>query len=316
MSCTIFYKGTLKDNNNPDDVLITVSKHLKSINGELSLCGDTIIIKFLQGQSEPLVFNFNNGTVDAFCKWNGEEPGDFYAIFDMLIELKPLFKSFSIEDDEGHWHEYVINKQPCKIKLRPLSMNEMRLLQRIKMNEANSLDATEKLVMDKSELRPFNKALLRIIVQDFIQIMGINEVDDFVPQVILDLTNELDFGGETSYKEKIEWFNFHFNRMLIIIWLSYAFEYKNLGIVKNVAESVRGIVSSKIAATDGIASIFLNRHTGGASNSKEAEMRKLAKKHYRSGALGEVMVIDNPERELEFFFSMMDYLGFKYVGIT
>jgi hypothetical protein len=44
-------------------------------------------------------------------------------------------------------------------------------------------------------------------------------------------------------------------------------------------------------------------------------MRKLSKKYYKTGELGEVMVVDKPERELEFFFSMMDYLGFKYVGI-
>ena len=88
-----------------------------------------------------------------------------------------------------------------------------------------------------------------------------------------------------------------------------------MGIVKSLTEDVRGLTSSNIAAKEGTLSIFLNRHSGGAGNSKEAEMRKLAKKYYKTGSLGEVMVIDKPERELEFFFSMMDYLGFKYIGV-
>jgi len=44
-------------------------------------------------------------------------------------------------------------------------------------------------------------------------------------------------------------------------------------------------------------------------------MRKFAKKYYKTGSLGEVMVIDKLERELEFFFSMMNYLGFEYIGV-
>jgi len=174
----------------------------------------------------------------------------------------------------------------------------------------------ETLVMKKTALSPFHQSLLRIIVQDFIKIMNIDCMDDFKPQSIADLANELRFLGKYHHKYEVNCFDFEFPSILLQIWMSYSFEYKKMGIVKEVSEDIRGFFTSKIAACEGIKSIFLNRHSGGASNAKEAEMIKLAKKYYKTGALGEVMVIDKPEKELEFFFSMMDYLGFSYVGQT
>ena len=358
MSCTIFYKGTLKENWNPDDVFNTVLKHVQKINAELEQFEDSFTLHFLQGKSEPLEFQFRNKRIDSFCRWNGENPEEFYAILDMFIELKPLFKLLNIKDDDGLWHEYVVQKQPCKIKLRPLSSDEMKFLDRAKVNEINPPSEIEKFVISQSGLtpisleamnnhmrlldqiktsgisspdelvqfyascqsqlkpgaKPFYHALLRIIAQDFIKIMDICNLDDFSRQDIVDLTNKLKFFGENSVKEEVEHFDFNFHRMLIEIWVSYAFNYKDMGIVKELKGNIRGFATTKEAALCGITSIFLNRHSGGASNSKEAEMRKLAKKYYKIGALGEVVIVDKPEKELEFFFSMMDFLGLNYVG--
>jgi len=359
MSCTIFYKGTLKEQYFPNDVFNIVLKHVQKINAKLEQFEESFIAYFLRGKSEPLEFRFENRRIDSFCKWNGEESEEFYKIFDMFIELKPLFKSLKVDDDEGLWHEYIIQNQPCKIILRTLSSDEIEFLVRVKRNETNPPGELEQFIISKSGLtpipldvmtdhmallnkikvsasnspddimqlmvshqsqiepriEPINHTLLRIIVQDFIEVMNIGSINSFYPQDIVDLTNELEFFGENSVKNEVKHFDFNFHWMLIEIWISYAFKYKDIGIVRELRGDVRGLVTSKEAALFGITSIFLNRHSGGASNSKEAEMRKLAKKYYPTGALGEVMVIDRPERELEFFFSMMDYLGFNYIDV-
>jgi len=315
MSCTIYYKGILKESKLPEDVFGVISKHMQNINANLEQSTNLVVINFLQGNSETLIFQFEKSKINGFWKWNGNDPEEFYKVFDMFLEIKPLFKSLKIDDDDGLWNEYVIQNQPCKIKLRPLNTNEMRFLDRIKENESNLPNEVEQYIMCKTTLRPFYKSLLRAIVQDFIEIMKIDSVDNFNPQLIIDLTNELKFAGKYCLKRGTANFNSHFDRMLLETWISYAFEYKKMGIVKSLTEDVRGLTSSNIAAKEGTLSIFLNRHSGGAGNSKEAEMRKLAKKYYKTGSLGEVMVIDKPERELEFFFSMMDYLGFKYIGV-
>ena len=316
MSCTIFYKGTLKEPYNPNDVLDVVKNHLESIQAKVDEADNPIVINFFDGMSESLVFHFEKNRVDDFCKWNGESEEEFYAIFDMFIELKPLFKSLKIDDDCGLWHEYIIRKQPCKIKLRKLSSpHEIKFLERIKLNERIIPSDMEQFIMTKSRFEPFHKSLLRIIVQDFIKITTITNVCDFNPQEIIALIKEIDFFGGTGYFEDLEWFDFRFSQIILIIWIGNTFEFKKLDVVKNVPNGTRGFETTKDAALYGIRSIFLNRHTGGATNAKEAEMMKLAKKHYRTGAIGEVMVIDEPERELEFLFSMMDYLGLKYIGV-
>ena len=316
MSCTIFYKGTLKDPYNPTDVLDVVKNHLEIIQAKVGEDDNPIVINFFDGMSESLVFHFEKNRVDDFCKWNGESEEEFYAIFDMFIELKPLFKSLKIDDDGGLWHEYIIQKQPCKIKLRPLSSpNEIELLKRIKLNERTTPSDIEQFIMTESEFSPFHKTLLRIIVEDFIKITTITNVCDFNPQEIIALIKEIDFFGGTGHCEDLEWFDSLFFRIILILWIGNTFEYKKLGAVKNVPNETQGFMTNKEAALSGIESIFLNCHTGGATNAKEAEMMKLAKKHYRTGAIGEVMVIDEPERELEFLFSMMDYLGLKYIGV-
>jgi hypothetical protein len=316
VSCTIFYKGILENNRKEGDILDIVSRHVRSINAEIAQSEAPIIINFLNEKSESLAFDLKGKKIDGFFKWNGENLGDFYRLCDMFFELKPLFKCLKIDDDEGAWHEYIAQKEKCKIKLRPLSSNEIEILKQIEENEITSPTEVEAHIIEKAGCLPNNKSLLRAIVQDFIAIMGINSMNDFKPKNIVDLTNELNFWGEANYVETLEWFDFHFYRMMVVIWLSYAFTYKKIGLVKNVDKNVRGLKTSKIAASGGIESIFLNKHTGGASNFKEAEMRRFAKKYFRAGSLGEVMVIDNPERELEFLFSMMDYLGFGYVGVA
>jgi len=228
MSCTIHYKGTLKVNHNLNDVLEIVSKHLKNINAILDQTENPIIINFLQGQSESLVFDFKNKSLDNFFRWNGENPEEFFRIFDMFIEIKQLFNSMKIDDDEGFWHEYVIQKQSCKIKLRQLYPKESEFLERMKINENIQLDKIEELVMTKSRFTPFYKNLLRVIVQDFIAIMKIECVDDFNPQDIMELIIESKFLPE-YFKRGMGSFDFYFNRMLLAIWLSHTFEYKEKG---------------------------------------------------------------------------------------
>ena len=244
-------------------------------------------------------------------------------IFDLFLELQPLFKSLRIDDDEGLWHQYSAQKKPCKIKLRPLSADERKVLERIQANNLNPPTEVERFVMAKTTLQPYYKALLRLIVQDFIRIMDIKSIDDFDPEAIVDTAKgfvvdsvkKVDFMGEAGNCFSVKSFSFDFPYILLKIWIGYTFEYKKMGLVKGLTGNIRGLTTSAIAALYGIRSIFLNRHCG-INNAKEAEMNKFAKQYYKTHAMGEVMVIDEPERELEMLFSMLDYLGFKYVGVN
>jgi hypothetical protein len=68
----------------------------------------------------------------------------------------------------------------------------------------------------------------------------------------VDLTNQLKFSAEYGFKRDLEHFQFLFHRMLIAIWMSYAFEYKKMGALKELVEDTKGLKYSKIAALWGI----------------------------------------------------------------
>jgi len=313
MSCTIFYKGTLNEKSTPKDVIDTIQKHMKYINADLKYTDDSIVINFKSRLSEPLVFNFVNNSINSYCKWDGNNSEEFYRILDIFIELKHLFKILEVEDEEGLWYGYNIQKQPCKINLRSLSAsNELQLLNRIINNNHNELNEIENYIISLSRLCPFNQSLLRIIVQDFIKIMQIENIKDFSRKAIVVLMDQITFVNDHFAKTDLKYFEF--DTILMRLWISYVFTYKNMRIVKDLPENIKGLKSSKLAALFGILSIFLNCH-GGVVNEKHAQMKKFAAMYYMSYPLGEVLVKDKPEVEMELFFSMMDYLGFSYVGI-
>lgn len=318
MSCTFRYEGKLK-NNDINDIINVVKIHSQEIEFTIKHTDDTIIILFHKIQCESLIFQNNNGYITGSCKWVDRLSDSLYKIFDMLFEMIPLFESLRIDDDCGLWHEYTIQKQPNKITLRSLTSIEAELLSRMEANDNTPPDEVEQFVFEKSRLRPKNNAFLRVVLQDFIKLMGIVSMDYFCSQSTIGYTTMIEpriiDGRMTAEFEKRTYFSHDFPYSLIEAWIGNAYVFRNKGLVKDLRGDIKGLRESIEAAKNGVLSIFLNLHSGGAINSKEAEMRRFAKKYYKTGSLGEVMVIDEPEKELEMLFSMMDYLGFVYVGV-
>ena len=312
MGCTIFYKGTLKVGKTPKNVFETAKKHLDKMNATIEYTMNTINIEFSNKKNEQLTLYFKDSKIDGFCKWNGDTEEELYAIFDMFTEIKLAFKSLIISDDCGCWKEYVSIKKPCKIELIPLTGNGLKMLERIEKNESIPTSDVELFVMSKAA-RCMSK-LLRIIAQDFIKIIGIEDINDFNPDVIVTYTNGLKFWGDSYGDKDVKTFDFNFAEILLEIWISNAFRYKEKELVKDCRTDERSLKSSKIAALWGIESIFLG-YIIGAENSKHAEMIKFAKKYYKSDWGGSVMIVDTPEREVQFLFSMLNYLKLDYVGV-
>jgi len=308
MSCTIFYKGKLKENTSNDMISSIIRKYTTKMDCIFHQDNGVIEITFNSGSSEPLVFDFNRDSIDSFCKWNGDSPKEFYQIFDLFIEIKPFFKSLKIVDDEGLWEEYITQNKPCKIQLRPLNNEkENQFLNRAMENSRLEYDEVEQVVFSALGLVPAAQAICRLIMQDFIQILKLRNKSDFDPEGIVAFTNVLSFADDHLGKAHTQIFKQTFANMMLQIWISYVFTYKNNGIVHQLSNEVRGLKSSKLAALFGVLSIFLNRHSG-VVNGKHAEMKKMASKYYLVGGLGEVMVMGNEKIQLEFFVSMMDYL--------
>jgi len=316
MSCTLFYKGDLKENVSGNILSSTVKKHIKKIDCIVHECNEAIIITFNNGTTEPLMFDISSNIINNFFKWNGDDISELYQIFDLFIKIKPLFKSLKITDNEGLWEEYVTLNRPCKIQLRTLvSEEEAQLLTRAHVNSQNKHSEIEQIIISTLQLKPTALAIYHLIVQDFIMVMQIKSKHEFIPEAIVALTNEICFADDHLGKAQMRIFNETFAYMMLQIWISYSFAYKHYGVINSLPNNIRGLKSSKLAALFGISSIFLNLHSG-IVNEKHAEMKKFAANYYSTGGFGEVMVSGNVNTELVFFLSMMDYLGFKYIGIN
>jgi len=105
MSCTVYYEWKIKENVNADDLMETVLRHVESMNISFEKENRKVVINFLKGKSETLVFDFSRQECDDFWKWNGLDAQEFYDILELFHKLTPFFETFDISDDDDIWEE-------------------------------------------------------------------------------------------------------------------------------------------------------------------------------------------------------------------
>lgn len=316
MSCTIFYRGKLKENADIQNVIELIKSNAKNIDCSIIEKKDSITLLFNQGKTEPLVFDFKNDKIDNFCKWNGIEEKEFYKMFDIFIAIKPYFKSLKVEDDGGFWYIYNTMHKPCKIKRRTeLSDNEVKLLERIKANSITVLSQIEKDIYNQMypTAGPYSYNIWRLIVQDVVKVFEINNLGENTQLDLINRTKKIFPSYFGFFKDNsFEHFSFILMNLFVALWVGELL-YKDLGIVSSLEHNIRGLDSSIEAAIWGIMSSFLNNHSG-MVNEKHSEIDKFMVQQLSCEfyfILNELK--DKGKTELELLVSILDYLGFKYI---
>ena len=317
MSCTIIYKGMLKENADIQNVIELIKRNAKDIDCNIIEKKDTITLLFNQGKTEPLVFDFKNDKIDNFCKWNGIEEKEFYKIFDIFIAIKPYFKSLKVEDDGGFWYIYNTIHKPCKVKRRTaLSNDEIKLLERIKAISSTGLSQIEKDIYKQmyhniEGAGPYSYRIWRLIAQDVVKLFDITELDKntYVYLIKKATIIILDY---FSYFD-IENFSVNLMALIVALWVGEFTIYKDIEIVSLLDDNIRGLSGSKKAAVWGIMSSFLNCHSG-MVNAKHSEIDKFMVQQLSCEFYFILNKLkDDGKTELELLVSILDYLGFKYI---
>lgn len=279
MSCTIFYHGKLKRKHSVQELFQVLIEKIKTYNWKFSIFENCFSIDLNDGKSENLIFDFEDHKMDGFCKIYSEDDEVFKKIFDLFLDIKNMFYPLEVSDDLGMWADYLASKNPCKIKLRELTDEELEFINRFNKNELSS------------------NILYGIIVSDMKKIKGdaisYEYIENYInPNIITYLTDtyEHDFA-------------------ILEAWIYDTMEYKNQGRVCDILEKNPKLNNNIQAFSFGIAETVLGTW-GGSTGNKQAQIRKLfaLEIYYRNIDLEKDHIL-----MYRFVLSVLDYLGFKRV---
>jgi hypothetical protein len=128
MSFTLSYKGNLKQYDDLTDLYKTVNNISKKYGWHCSIEEKCISIDI--PNCETFILNPENGKINGWVKFlsccDNETIEHF---FDLLREIKPYFKSLTIDDDMGMWYNYIAKftneKLPQFRELKDLEKEEL-----------------------------------------------------------------------------------------------------------------------------------------------------------------------------------------------
>ena len=111
MGWTLFYKGTLKDENDPSDVFGVVAGIAEEEQWGYEIDGDTMIVEFPVGYAEDLGFDLRSRSMDSWCKFFFEEEEEILAVFGLFYAIMPFFADYQIDDEYEAWIGFLAWKE-------------------------------------------------------------------------------------------------------------------------------------------------------------------------------------------------------------
>ena len=276
--CTVFYRGKLKKKHTVNELFNVIIDSVKDNGWLCNNQGNRLEINLNDGESELLIFEFDNHKMNGFCKIYAVNDEVYKNLFDMFYTIEPMFYIFDIDDDYGMWADYIAKKSPCKIKLRELTEDEFKRINRYDENAKSS------------------GILLGIIGKDIRK----NENDEITYQYLVDSINP---NVPTYFEDR----NFFSIASILETWVYETMKYKNYGKVCDIDKNTRGLNSSIVAFSFGIAETLFGEY-GGSTGPKQAQIRKL----YELEIYNKKKDIDKEHMLMyRFVLSVLDYLGFK-----
>ena len=303
---TIFYRLKLKRTRTPMEVIEKMRKTIKKKGAtkEWTVTVDenaqAMHVDFGEDKGETFVVSFDENKVcDNFCKvffplsgeeFDDEKKSEFKALINMIYAARTSFAEMKITDDYGISESYLDTKVN-KIALRELTTEE--------------LERAKRLFSDGHRtVREFITALmydLRDLPYD----------EDFLPHINMNIGCEPYIFWSQCNREINDFYN-----AFIDSFIFETTEYKNAGRIYEVSEyfgEMNGTWFSVHAFIDGINEITDYHHYKSGWDPKSTQVLRL----YNTKYLPLIENADDLEKciiSYRFFMSILDYLGFKYVG--
>lgn len=276
----IFYKGKLKKKFKSEDLYNEITPKLDKFKCKYKLEDKDNLIVYINDKSEPLNIKFENNCIDEFCKIDLE---DYNDMLEIVYSIKNMFYIFKFDDDYGLWNNFLAKKNPCKIKLRELTEDEINEVKQFDYKSFPSRSVLLGIITKDIKKKENDKASYQYLVDN------INpNVPTFVPG----------WDGTQLYS-------------ILETWIYNTMFYKDFGKVNAIDKNTKGLTTNMQSFSFGIAEVLF-QHFGGSIGKKHSQIRKLYDQElYRKN----IDIDKDCFIMFRFVLSVLDYLGFKRVII-
>lgn len=302
-STTIFYKLKLKRTREPMEVFEKMAKSMKKCcatkkwSCSIDTDNECLYIDFGDEYSETFSIQFNDTKIcEDFCKvcfplsgelFDNEKKSEFKALINMIYSARTSFSEMEITDDYGI-SESFLDSKVNKISLRELTSEEQ---------------ARAKRLFDEGHIsvREFITALL-------FDLRGLPYSEDFLPYINYHISTMLGL----AYNKTSD-----FYMCFVESFLYETTEYRDKGRLYTVDDyytDLNSVFFSVSAFIFGILDVtdYFHLKTGG--DPKSAQVFRLYHNKYLPLAENENNDFTKCQLAYRFFVSILDYLGFRYVG--
>lgn len=303
---TLFYKLKLKRTRKPLEVFEKMAKSVKkrgaTKNWSCTYDENSFLIDFGDGLNETFAVQFDEKKVcENFCKvtfplsgelFDDEKKSEFKALLNMIYSVRTSFSEMKITDDYGV-SESFLDTKINKIALRELKADEIERAKRVFDEGHTSIkDFITALMFDLREL-PYS--------------------DNFYPYIICHLGQSI-----LPFWEQFEDYHYFYDAFTES-FLYETTEYKKQGRLYKVPDyfgELNGVYFSVYAFLNGVNEITDLYHSDKGWDTKETQVLRLYKNKYLPLFEQETDEYKKCELAYRFFMSILEYLGFVYVGRT
>ena len=304
---TIYYKLKLKRTRTPSEVFEKMRKSIKKKGAtkdwtyDISPDGTSMCVDFGEDKGETFRLSFNEKKqCEGFCKvffplsgelFDNEKTSEFKALINMIYSARSSFAEMEVSDEYGIAESYLDSKVN-KIALRELTAEETERAERL-FGEGHT------------DIPDFLNALM-------FDLRGLPYSDDFIPYINRRITvNYIMFWG--SNNPEIREFFPAFAESFLYETTEYNGEGR-LYKVKKYYEDLSGVYHSVCGFCFGMEQVCRYRDFKSGWDPKSVQVFRLYQGKYLPLLEAEDSDLGRCRLAYRFFVSILEFLGFKYVG--
>ncbi len=303
-STTIFYNLKLKRTRKPIEVFEKMAKAVKKRGAtkkwSCNYNEQSFTVDFGDDYNHTFIMQFDDKKVcNNFCKvffplsgelFDDEKKSEFKALINMIYSVRTSFSEINITDDYGISESFLESKVN-KIVLRELDSEE--------------LERAKRLFDDgHTSIKEFITALM-------FDLRGLPYSEDFIPFINCNIGNDVLY----FWHAKSELIDFY--GPFIESFLYETMEYMERGRLYNVSEyygDLNGVTFSVMAFHFGILDVTDLHHLKTGGDPKGTQVFRLYHNKYLPLVEQQTDLFMKCQLAYRFFVSILDFLGFHYVG--